>query len=74
MANINTKAQPTSQSGNAAKLPVSSSGLTRLDLGNAWMWCAECGAKLWEFDDYEDQSRRCPYKKNADGSCSGEVR
>lgn len=53
---------------------VTSSSLSRLDLGNAWMWCAECGAKLWDFDGYEDQSRRCPYKKNTDGSCSGEVR
>jgi len=34
---------------------------TRLDLGEAWMWCKDCMAKLYSFDGYEDKSRPCPH-------------
>lgn len=33
---------------------------TRLELGEAWMWCRGCMAKLYSFDGYEDKSRPCP--------------
>ena len=35
--------------------------LTRLDMGEAWMMCHDCGAKLWSFDGCKDTSRGCPY-------------
>lgn len=40
----------------------------RLENGNAWMMCNECGAKLYDFDGDEDRGRPCPYKKN--GRCN----
>ncbi len=39
----------------------------RLFLGEAWMMCHECGAKLWSFDGHEDRSRSCPCMKR--GKC-----
>lgn len=35
----------------------------RLALGEAWMWCNDCGAKLYSFDGKADNSRPCPNKK-----------
>lgn len=42
--------------------------ITRLDLGEAWMWCSECGSKLYSFDGIKDQERGCPYRNNQ-GEC-----
>jgi hypothetical protein len=28
-------------------------------LGEAWMMCKDCGAKLYSFDGFEDSSRHC---------------
>jgi len=39
----------------------------RLKMGEAYMMCSECGARLYSFDGYEDTSRHCPYKRN--GKC-----
>jgi hypothetical protein len=39
----------------------------RLCLGEAWMWCVDCGAKLYSFDGNEDGSRKCPYMRH--GKC-----
>lgn len=39
----------------------------RLEMGNAWMMCSECGGKLYDFDGHEDASRQCPFKQN--GKC-----
>lgn len=41
----------------------------RLSLGEAWMMCNECGARLYSFDGYEDKDRRCPYKTGPFGDC-----
>lgn len=35
----------------------------RLEMGEAWMMCNECGAKLYSFDGYQDGSRSRPYKR-----------
>lgn len=40
---------------------VSGSGFTRLELGEAWMWCSDCMSKLYSFDGNEDSSRKCPH-------------
>jgi hypothetical protein len=42
----------------------------RLTLGEAYMFCKECGAKLHSFDGTEDAYQACPYKK--DGVCDPE--
>lgn len=34
----------------------------RLESGEAWMRCVDCGARLYSFDGPEDASRKCPYK------------
>lgn len=31
-------------------------------MGEAYMMCNDCGAKLWSFDGKEDKDIRCPYK------------
>lgn len=36
----------------------------RLESGEAWMICSDCGAKLYSFDGKEDASRKCMYKCN----------
>jgi len=41
----------------------------RLYLGNAWMYCNECGAKLHDFDGDKDADRSCPYRKSLSGKC-----
>jgi hypothetical protein len=46
----------------------------RLTLGEAWMWCNECGAKLYSFDGHDDKDKRCPYKKDSKGRCSEELK
>lgn len=30
-------------------------------MGEAWMWCSECGARLHSFDGYEDDAMSCPF-------------
>lgn len=47
--------------------------ITRLDLGNAWMWCNECGAKLYEFDGDSDRDKPCPYVKDK-GRCTEKLK
>ncbi len=39
---------------------------SRLDWGEAWMWCAECNCKLHSFDGYEDKWRRCPHPEQCE--------
>lgn len=39
----------------------------RLAMGEAWMMCSDCGAKLYSFDGQTDASRKCPYMKH--GKC-----
>lgn len=39
----------------------------RLEFGNAWLICNECGAKLKEFEGHKDLDRSCPFKRN--GHC-----
>jgi hypothetical protein len=34
-----------------------------LDYGEAWMWCSDCGGKLYSFDGNEDKNIKCPTKK-----------
>lgn len=43
-----------------------SNRLTRLDLGEAWMWCTECMSKLYSFDGHEDEYRPCPHPVNCE--------
>jgi hypothetical protein len=31
----------------------------RLSLGEAWMYCEDCGAKLYSFDGDKDASQKC---------------
>ena len=33
---------------------------TRLKLGEAWMWCTDCNAKLYSFDGHRDATTKCP--------------
>lgn len=40
----------------------------RNSLGEAYMWCEDCGARLYSFDGNKDASRRCPYI-NRNGEC-----
>jgi hypothetical protein len=40
----------------------------RLAMGEAYMFCEDCGAKLYSFDGNMDASKRCPYMKH--GKCS----
>lgn len=42
----------------------------RLQMGEAYMMCENCGAKLYSFDGYQDASRKCPFWKN--GQCQSE--
>lgn len=39
----------------------------RLAMGEAWMMCEECGAKLYSFAGTQDASRPCPKMRN--GKC-----
>lgn len=39
----------------------------RLLMGEAWLWCEDCGAKLFSFDGNKDVSRKCPYQRS--GKC-----
>ncbi len=55
------------QDGNDFLADVScSSGLTRLDLGEAWMWCIDCNAKLYSFDGHKDATTKCPTKQDCE--------
>jgi len=35
----------------------------RLIMGEAYMYCSDCMAKLYSFDGNEDKSRHCPDPK-----------
>jgi len=48
--------------------------LNRLEVGNAWMWCNECGAKLYEFDGDDDKDKACPYVKDSKGQCTDKLK
>lgn len=37
--------------------------LTRLQLGEAFMHCSDCGGKLYSFDGDQDRARPCPHPK-----------
>lgn len=37
--------------------------IDRLELGEAWAWCAVCNAKLTEFDGDQDVLVPCPHPK-----------
>jgi len=39
---------------------------SRLDLGEAWMWCVDCNAKLYSFDGYKDATTKCPTKQECE--------
>lgn len=39
---------------------------TRLEMGEAWMMCIDCNAKLFSFDGYEDKTTICPTPKECD--------
>ncbi len=39
----------------------------RLEAGEAYMICNECGGKLYSFDGSRDADRSCPYRR--DGKC-----
>lgn len=47
--------------------------MERLEQGRAFMICNECGAKLYEFDGYQDMDKKCPYKKGEKGECTDEL-
>ncbi len=53
--NLNTPQNPSLK-----QTAVSGSGFTRLELGEAWMWCSDCMSKLYSFDGKEDSARKCP--------------
>ena len=36
----------------------------RLEVGEAYLMCNECGSRLWSFDGKKDTDRSCPYKVN----------
>jgi len=36
----------------------------RLETGEAYLMCNDCGARLWSFDGNKDADRNCPYKVN----------
>ena len=42
---------------------------SRLECGEAYMMCNECGARLYSFDGTEDKSRNCPYKQSMYDKC-----
>jgi len=35
----------------------------RLSLGEAWMFCCDCGVKLYSFDGFNDKMINCPTPK-----------
>jgi len=35
----------------------------RLKMGEAFMMCNDCGARLHSFDGYQDKGINCPYEK-----------
>jgi hypothetical protein len=39
----------------------------RLEMGEAWMMCSTCSAKLYSFDGDKDSMRPCPYMRH--GQC-----
>lgn len=45
----------------------------RLKSGEAHMICLDCMGKLYSFDGHEDKMKPCPYKKDANGNCTGKL-
>ena len=41
-------------------------GEIRLSLGEAWMYCSDCNARLYSFDGYRDTARKCPHLKECE--------
>lgn len=48
--------------------------IRRLQMGEAYMMCRECGARLYSFDGDVDQSRSCPYEKGPKGECTDKLK
>lgn len=48
--------------------------VSRLEMGEAWMFCGDCYARLYSFDGYEDRTTTCPYKKDAQGKCTDQLK
>ena len=46
----------------------------RLTLGEAYMLCNECGAKLYSFDGNKDADKPCPYIKDSRGKCTDKLK
>lgn len=63
---MENKSTEQEQSQTLRKTDVSGSGFTRLELGEAWMWCSDCMSKLYSFDGNEDSSRKCPHPKKCE--------
>lgn len=61
MNNLNNKLSDEAQNQPSCLGAVSGSGFTRLELGEAWMWCSDCMSKLYSFDGTEDSARKCPH-------------
>jgi hypothetical protein len=38
-------------------------------LGEAYVMCNQCGARLWSTEGYEDFGITCPYPKGPKGEC-----
>lgn len=45
---------------------IRSNKLTRLDYGEAWMWCIDCNCRLYSFDGSEDRGIKCPTKEDCE--------
>jgi hypothetical protein len=48
---------------NKDKINQDNTRLTRHELGEAWMWCFDCNAKLYSFDGDKDKGITCPTKQ-----------
>lgn len=49
-------------------------GEIRLSLGEAWMYCSDCNAKLYSFDGVKDTCRKCPHPKECEDEDSWRMR
>ena len=48
--------------------------IPRLQAGNAWRMCSECGAKLGEMYGHQDIGTPCPYVRGEKGQCTDELK
>lgn len=55
-------------------MPQNNDRPARLQAGEAWAMCSECGAKLHSFDGYKDIGLSCPYKRDEQGNCTDELK